>query len=351
MVNTSGARRKAGLRHAHPASSDSRDNIHQLPPQPRGPARLSGQRRGRSGAVVESDLLDLHGGPGALQLRLDLGRVVLGHSLLDRLWRRLDQILGLLQAQAGDRADLLDDVDLLGAKRRQDHVELGLLLGNLGRRRRGAAAGRHRHGGRGRHAPLLLEQLRQLRCLEDGQARQILDQLIQIRHTTTPATNSSDTAPPRRTPPDLRAGYSPSFSARAAKARATCPPGACNRPTSRLAGAFSRPISLPRSASSDGSSAKARTDAASSSVPLRPPPTTFSFSFFLPYSLTIFGAAVGSLENAIAVGPSNRCEIGANEVPSTARCASLFLVTRNDAPAARIRTRRSEISATVRPLK
>ena len=113
---------------------------------------------------------------------------------------------------------------------------------------------------------------------------------------------------------------------------------------------FSSPISLPRSSSSDGSSARARTEAASSSVPLRPPPTICSLSFFLPNSLTIRGAAVGSLENAIAVGPVNSGAMAANGVPSRARWASLFLVTRNEAPAARIRPRRSVISATVRPL-
>ncbi len=42
---------------------------------------------------------------------------------------RLDQVLGLLEAEAGDRAHLLDDVDLLVAGRRQDDGELVLLLG------------------------------------------------------------------------------------------------------------------------------------------------------------------------------------------------------------------------------
>ena len=81
-------------------------------------ARKSRAGSSRSGAVVERDLLDLHGGAGRLELRLDLGGLVLGDRLLDRLRRRLDQVLGLLQAQAGDRADLLDDVDLLRAERR-----------------------------------------------------------------------------------------------------------------------------------------------------------------------------------------------------------------------------------------
>src|SRR5215204_3456371 len=49
--------------------------------------------------------------------------------LLDfcRLWRRLDEVFGLLEAERGDRADFLDHVDLLLADRGEDHVELGLL--------------------------------------------------------------------------------------------------------------------------------------------------------------------------------------------------------------------------------
>ena len=49
-------------------------------------------------------------------------------------WGAVDEVLGLLEAQAGERADLLDDLDLLVAGGGEDDVELALLL--LGRRRR-----------------------------------------------------------------------------------------------------------------------------------------------------------------------------------------------------------------------
>ena len=54
------------------------------------------------------------------------------NTFLDRLGRRLDEILGLLEAKAGDRAHLLDHVDLLLAGRLEDDVELVLLGSGLG---------------------------------------------------------------------------------------------------------------------------------------------------------------------------------------------------------------------------
>ena len=42
--------------------------------------------------------------------------------------RALDEVLRLLEAEAGDLADDLDDVDLLGAGVGEHDVELGLLL-------------------------------------------------------------------------------------------------------------------------------------------------------------------------------------------------------------------------------
>ena len=52
---------------------------------------------------------------------------------------------------------------------------------SLGRGSTTADSGRGRRCRR-RNAPLLLEHLRELRRLEDGQAREVVDQLIQIRH-------------------------------------------------------------------------------------------------------------------------------------------------------------------------
>src|SRR5947209_1056919 len=102
--------------------------------------------------------------------------------LLDRLWGCLDKILGFFQAEACDGAYFLNYVDLFLADRRQDDIEFGLFGRCLGRRRRAAASCRYRDGGRRRDAPLLFEHLGQLRRLDDGQGRQIVDESCQISH-------------------------------------------------------------------------------------------------------------------------------------------------------------------------
>src|SRR6201987_6538390 len=77
-------------------------------------------------------LLDGDGGAGALKGRPRLVRALLVDLLQDRLGRAVDQVLGLLQAQAWQAAHLLDDLNLLVARGLEDDVELVLLLGLLG---------------------------------------------------------------------------------------------------------------------------------------------------------------------------------------------------------------------------
>src|SRR5690606_16193365 len=83
-----------------------------------GPGRTRGPPRTRS---LQGD-----GGAGSLEGLLGLVRRVLGDLLQDRLGRTLDEVLGLLQAEGGQGAHLLDDVDLLVAGSLQDDVELVL---------------------------------------------------------------------------------------------------------------------------------------------------------------------------------------------------------------------------------
>src|SRR5207253_10533900 len=52
--------------------------------------------------------LDLDFGAGLLELCLDRVGLVLGDALLDRLRSRVDEVLRLLEAETGDRADDLD---------------------------------------------------------------------------------------------------------------------------------------------------------------------------------------------------------------------------------------------------
>src|SRR5262249_11488009 len=95
---------------------------------------------GRSRYLLQGDL-----GALALELGLRLLGGLLVDLLQDRLRRGLDRVLGLLQAQAGQLAHNLDDLDLLPAVGLEDDVELVLLL--LGRR--GGGTGTRRDSGDG----------------------------------------------------------------------------------------------------------------------------------------------------------------------------------------------------------
>src|SRR5262245_19738422 len=144
-------------------------------------------REARGGAPrsrVRKSLLDLDFRADVLELLLDRVGLVLRDPFLDRLGRAFDEVLGFLQAERGDLAHDLDDVDLVGADFRQRDGELGLLLGRsrraaAGRTRR--AAGEHGHRRRCRHAELGLERLDELRELENGDAFDVVDHLL-LRH-------------------------------------------------------------------------------------------------------------------------------------------------------------------------
>src|SRR5664279_3692164 len=74
------------------------------------------------------ELLDLDGGAGLFELGLDRVGLFLVHALLDRLGSRVDEVLGLLEAETGDRTHDLDHLDLLLACAGEDDVERRLLL-------------------------------------------------------------------------------------------------------------------------------------------------------------------------------------------------------------------------------
>ena len=89
-------------------------------------------RRTSRAAVRPAGLLELDGGPRPLERGLGFVGVVLVDPLEHWLGGAVHQVLGLLQAQAGERANLLDDLDLLVAGSGKDDVELRLLLLGLG---------------------------------------------------------------------------------------------------------------------------------------------------------------------------------------------------------------------------
>ena len=110
------------------------------------PACSSAQEAPRASDTGRVDYLISTVAPAAMSWSLIFVGVVLVDAFLDGLGSALDQVLGLLQAQAGDRADFLDDVDLLVAGVGEDDGELRLLLGRQRRRR-------HRRGRRPRRRP------------------------------------------------------------------------------------------------------------------------------------------------------------------------------------------------------
>src|SRR5690606_29083886 len=94
-------------------------------------------------------LLDLDGRAGRFQVLLELGSVVLADTVLDGGRRGPDEILRFLEAQARDRTDDLDDLDLLLAGGLEGDGELGLLLGRSGTAAGSRSRGHGNRSGRG----------------------------------------------------------------------------------------------------------------------------------------------------------------------------------------------------------
>ena len=115
--------------------------------------------------------------------------------LEDGLGGALHEVLGLLEAEAGQRADLLDDLDLLVTGVLEDDVELVLLLDDLGSTTGGSATGRS-HGDRGgRGDPEgLLELLDELRQLDQRHLLERVEQILraQLRHDGVPLSFPAD---------------------------------------------------------------------------------------------------------------------------------------------------------------
>src|SRR3954464_14521295 len=125
-------------------------------------------------------LLDGHRGAGALEGCLGLVGGLLGHLFQDRLRGAVHQVLGLLETEAGERAHLLDDLDLLVAGGLEDDVELVLLLGGslAGRTRGREPARRDRDGGGGGDVEGVLELLHEVAELEEGHLLERVEQRV-----------------------------------------------------------------------------------------------------------------------------------------------------------------------------
>src|SRR6188472_4650408 len=80
-------------------------------------------------ARLRAELLQLDAAAGLFELALELVGLVALDAFLDGLGRLVDDRLGFLEAKPGGGAYDLDHLDLLVARRREDHVDrAGLLL-------------------------------------------------------------------------------------------------------------------------------------------------------------------------------------------------------------------------------
>src|SRR6478672_6440891 len=140
-------------------------------------SRRSASRVARPNSSKQLALLELDLGASLLELRLDLLGFVLVDAFLDRLGSTLDEVLGFLEAEAGDGADFLDDFDLLLAGGGEHDRELGLFLNRSGGSAATGGTG-HRNRGSGGHAPLLFKQFCEFGSFEHGQAREVVNNLL-----------------------------------------------------------------------------------------------------------------------------------------------------------------------------
>ena len=121
-------------------------------------------------------LLELHFGTGGLELLLDFLGLGLVDAFLDGLGGAFDEVLGFLEAQAGDGSNFLDGADLVRASLEEDDGELGLFLdddGGAGSSSDGGAG-----GSGGGNAPLGLQLLDEAGEFENRLAREPFDDLV-----------------------------------------------------------------------------------------------------------------------------------------------------------------------------
>src|SRR5690606_29349779 len=113
---------------------------------------------------MECSLLELDGGADGFQRLLGLLRSFLVDAFQHRVGSVVDELLGLLESEARETADLLDDLDLLIARSREDDVEFVLFLlgGGTGTVPTSSGGGGHGHRSGGGHVETLLEGVEEL---------------------------------------------------------------------------------------------------------------------------------------------------------------------------------------------
>src|SRR2546430_3684499 len=233
--------------------------------------------------------------------------------LLHRLRRTVDEVLRFLEPERGQLAHDLDDLDLLLARSSEDDIDLRLLLGRGAgpcQRPRGARHGGHRHRHGRRHAPLLLEQLGELRGLEQCQLVELFGDLLNRGHRS------------------VSFDYSAAFLPRCCRTYTSSRCGAVSTPTSCARIPWIAPTSWARSCSRDGRSASALSAAGASIWPSTYPVLIASAWFAFANVWSALATATGSaFEKTTPVGPV-RCGPSASSPDDLiASRASRFLTT------------------------
>src|SRR5438105_9366852 len=158
-----------------------------MPPSPHEIAFTGGvgmsQMRASARDSRHASLLQLDLRTSVFKLLLNLFSFVFRHIALHLFGSALNEVFCFLEAQAGNGADFLNDVDLLVAGGCEHDGEFGFF--DRCRRSRGCAwSCSHRDRCGGRNAPLVLQKLGQLGCLENCQLREFVDQLLEICHSS-----------------------------------------------------------------------------------------------------------------------------------------------------------------------
>src|SRR5262249_18432417 len=284
-----------------------------------------------------------------------------------RVRRAVHQVLGLLEAEAGQRPDFLDDLDLLFARRLQDDVELVLLL-DLFRRAGAAGSGGlgRRDRSRGLHVEGLLELLHEVGQLEERHLLECVEQFVgaQLRHGGQSSIWSSVACPATSAAAssfvfESSVSVGPAPAARSSAVRlassapaslAICVGSAAMLAAARAIVAFMAPASIAISTSRDSRSARRSISARVIDLPSMIPPLISRPGFALANSRSPLAASTTSPPtNAMADGPMSRSPIWSATPASVAAIfVSVFFTTANVAcPSS---ARRSSASwATVRP--
>src|SRR5699024_9538501 len=118
------------------------------------------------------NLLDLGLGASFLQLGNQLLGIFLGDGFLQGLGAVVNQILSVLQAQAGSGTDNLDNAQLGSAGVLQDNVELGLLFNFSS----SGSSGSSNSSGSGGNAENFFQGVNQFGQLQNGQFLNLLNQ-------------------------------------------------------------------------------------------------------------------------------------------------------------------------------